>query len=52
MLPDNKMAEVTNEILGSPSKSLRILSTQAHLSYGSAQKAIKKFKFCEMELTW
>lgn len=48
MLPDNKIAEVTNVMLCSPSKSLRVLSTQAHLS----QKAIKKFKFCEMELTW
>lgn len=47
MLTDDKLAKVTNVILRSHFKSLRRLrlSTQALISYGSAQEATKNFKF-------
>ncbi|KAL4084269.1 hypothetical protein QTP88_028094 [Uroleucon formosanum] len=45
VLTDAKLAEVRNVMLHSPSKSLRRLSAHSQISYGSAQKAMKKLKF-------
>lgn len=45
MLTDDKLSCVTNVMLCSPSKSLGRLSSQAHISYKSAQKGMKKLKF-------
>lgn len=46
MLTDDKLSYVTNVMLCSPSKSIGRLSSQAHISYKSAQKEMKKLKFC------
>lgn len=45
ILTDAKLAEESNVMLRSPSKSLRRLSAHSQISYGSAQKAMKKLKF-------
>lgn len=42
ILTDAKLEEVRDVMLQSPSKSLRRLSTHSQISYGSAQKAMKK----------
>lgn len=44
ILTDAKLDEVRNAMLRSPSKSLRRLSSHSQISYGSAQKAMKKLK--------
>ena len=42
ILTDAKLGEVRDAIQRSPSKSLRRLSAQSQISYGSAQEAMKK----------
>jgi transposase len=43
ILTEAKLADVEGMMQHSPSKNLRILSAQREISYGSAQKATRKF---------